>query len=300
MKGKRLIKYYLKAPSKLFIRVGRNSFLRLLSDEKYLKLLFKSKLGYPLNLDNPQTFNEKLNWLKIHDRNPLYTTMVDKYEAKKYVASIIGDEYIIPTLGVWDRFEGIDFNKLPEQFVLKCTHGSGGSVIVRDKSKLNVEFVRKELNRSLKTNYYLLGREWPYKNVIPRIIAEKYIEDENGELNDYKFFCFGGKARFFKIDFDRFIEHHANYYDVDGNLLPFGESAYPPIPTRNLTIPKNLKKMIELAEKLSQGMRFLRVDLFEIKGQIFFGELTFYPISGCGKYTDEKWDKKIGDMLDIS
>ena len=300
MKGKRLIKYYLKAPSKLFIRVGRNSFLRLLSDEKYLKLLFKSKLGYPLNLDNPQTFNEKLNWLKIHDRNPLYTTMVDKFEAKKYVASIIGDEYIIPTLGVWDRFEGIDFDKLPEQFVLKCTHGSGGSVIVRDKSKLNVEFARKELNRSLKTNYYLLGREWPYKNVIPRIIAEKYIEDENGELNDYKFFCFGGKARFFKIDFDRFIEHHANYYDVDGNLLPFGESAYPPIPTRNLTIPKNLKKMIELAEKLSQGMRFLRVDLFEIKGQIFFGELTFYPISGCGKYTDEKWDKKIGDMLDIS
>ncbi|MBR5061524.1 MAG: glycosyl transferase, partial [Prevotella sp.] len=162
-------------------------------DRKYIEYIWKKKMNYPLNLDNPQTFNEKLQWIKLYDHNPLYTKMVDKYEAKEYVASIIGDEYIIKTLGVWDRFDDIDFSTLPKQFVLKCTHDSGGLVICKDKSKLDIQAAKKKIEKSLKKNYYYIAREWPYKNVKRRIIAEEYIEDEKTkELRDYKFFCFNG------------------------------------------------------------------------------------------------------------
>jgi len=294
------VKDFMKNPGLLFISLSHHGWWHWMDDETYLKIAFRCKMGKKLSLTHPVTFNEKLQWLKLHDRNPLYITMVDKYEAKKYVAGIIGDEYIIPTLGVWERFEDIDFDALPDQFVLKATHDSGGLLICKDKRTLNVSAAKNKFNKILSRSYYWGQREWPYKNVIPRIIAEKYMEEENGELNDYKFFCFSGKARFFKIDFDRHIEHHANYYDVDGNLLPFGEAAYPPVPARDLAMSKNLKKMIELAETLSDGMRFLRVDFYEANGHIFFGELTFYPVAGCGRYTNDQWDKKIGDLVDIS
>ena len=166
-------------------------FFKFMSDEAYLKFMYKLKMKRKLNLSDPQTFNEKLQWLKIYDRKPEYTTMVDKYEAKKYVADIIGEEYIIPTLGVWDRFEDIDFDELPDQFVLKCTHDSGGLVICRDKSKLDLKAAKKKINKSLKRNYYWIGREWPYKNVRPRIIAEKFMTDPTSDdLQDYKFFFF--------------------------------------------------------------------------------------------------------------
>ena len=294
------IKDFIKKPGLLFVSLGHRGWWHWMDDETYLKIAFRSKMGKKLRLNPPVTFSEKLQWLKLHDRKPEYSKMVDKAEAKKYVSERIGEEYIIPTLGVWDRVEDIDFTALPDQFVLKATHDSGGLVICKDKSKLDVEAAKEKLKKSLAKSFYWGQREWPYKAVKPRIIAEKYIEDANGELNDYKFFCFGGKAKFFKIDFDRHIEHHANYYDGDGNLLPFGEVAYMPIPERKLDMPRQLKLMVELAEKLSAGMKFLRVDFYEVNGQVLFGELTFYPISGFGKYTDEAWDEKLGDMVDIS
>lgn len=272
----------------------------IIGDKLYLKLAYWARMGKKLNLKNPQTFNEKLQWLKLNDRKPIYTTMVDKYEAKKYVADIIGGEYIIPTLGVWDKFEDINFDKLPDQFVLKCTHDSGGLVICKDKSNLDLQSARKKINKSLKNNYYLYCREWPYKNVKPRIIAEKYMVDESGvELKDYKFFCFNGKVRCFKIDFDRYVNHRANYFDRNKSALLFGESAYLPDYNKSLSIPNNIDEMIFLAEKFSVEISFLRVDFYDINGKIYFGEFTFYPASGFGAFSPESADLMLGDWLNL-
>lgn len=291
---------FIRNPGLLIMSLGHRGMFKWIPDETYLKIIYRVKMGKKLNLDPPITFNEKIQWLKLHDRKPEYSLMVDKYEAKKYVADIIGDQYIIPTLGVWDCFDDIDFDSLPNQFVLKCTHDSGGLIICKDKALFDVNAARRKINTCLKHSFYWGQREWPYKDVKHRIIAEQYLEDENGELNDYKFFCFGGVVKFFKIDFDRHIDHHANYYDFRGNLLPFGEAAFAPVPSRMLSMPSKLEEMIQLARKLSNGHRFLRVDFYEVKGKIFFGELTFYPASGLGVFTGEKWDIKLGDFVDIT
>ena len=238
--------------------------------------------------------------MKLYDRKDIYTTMVDKYEAKEYVSNIIGEEYIIPTIGIYNKFDDINFEKLPNQFVMKCTHDSGGLVVCKNKAELNIEAARKKINQSLKENYYYCGREWPYKNVKPRIIIEKYIEDkETNELKDYKFFCFNGKVECFKIDFNRSTNHQANYYNSNGKLLDFGEVVCPPDFNKELKMPINLKNMIMLSEKLSKNMPFLRVDFYETDGRDYFGELTLYPASGFGRFTDEKWDYKLGDMLEL-
>ncbi len=290
---------FIKSPLKIFIFLNNRKIL-VLSDEKYLKVYYKSIFHKKLNLDNPVTFNEKLQWLKIHDKNPQYSKMVDKYETKTYTAEIIGKKYIIPTLGIYDRFEDIDFEKLPNQFVIKCTHDSGGVLICKDKNRFNVKDARKKVNKSLKRDFYNCGREWPYKNVKPRIIIEEYIIDKSiNELQDYKFFCFNGKTKFFKIDFNRFIEHHANYYDTNCKLLPFGEKTCLPDYNKKIEIPSNIYKMIELAERLSKDIPFVRVDFYNVNGQILFGEMTFYPAAGFGKFEPEEWDRKLGDMLDL-
>lgn len=200
-----------------------------MDDAAYLKRMFEIAMGYKLNLNNPQTYNEKLQWLKLYDHNPIYTVMVDKYAVKDYVANIIGYKYIIPTLGVWDKFEDIDFDVLPNQFVLKCTHDSGGLVICKDKSKFNINLARKKINSSLKQNFYYYGREWPYKNVKPRIIAEKYMEQsienrvnkENSTLNDYKIYTFNGKAKMCMINQDRGHHTRADYFDENFNKFDF-------------------------------------------------------------------------------
>jgi hypothetical protein len=254
-----------------------------------------------INLDSPETFCEKIQWLKLHDRNPLYTKLVDKYEVKQYVADKIGEDYIIPTIGVWDSVDEIDFDNLPNQFVLKCTHDSGGLVVCKDKNKLNIKETKKKLRHSLKQNFYYFGREWPYKNVKPRIIAEKYMVDSKmGELRDYKFFCFGGQVKCYKIDFDRFIEHHANYYDMDNNILNFGEEIIPPKFNKEIEIPKTVGKMKQLAEQLSKETPFMRTDFYDVDGNIYFGELTFYPGSGCVKFTDEESDRLLGSWIKLS
>lgn len=253
-----------------------------------------------LNLDNPKTFNEKLQWLKLYDRKPEYTKMVDKYEAKKYIADLIGEEYVIPTLGVYDKFEDIDFSKLPNQFVIKCTHDSGGLVICKDKAKLNVEEAREKINKSLKRKYYKFGREWPYKNVKPRIIIEKYMEDDKThQLIDYKIFNFNGMPKYIQLDFNRFQGHQRQMFDIDWKECEF-MFVYKNIEKTKIDKPNKLKEMIELAKILSKDIPFLRTDFYIVNEKVYIGELTFYPESGFGKFTPEEWDLKLGNMLDVS
>lgn len=284
----------------VFIRLAR-----LLPDQAYLSLKYLKEFGRFPNWKNPQTFTEKLQWLKLHDRNPEYTRLVDKYAVKEYVERIIGKDYIIPTYAVWNRPEEIEWDSLPEQFVLKTTHGGGGDgvVICKDKSTFDREEAIRLLNENLKTDLYVVWREWPYKNVPKRIIAEKFIApDKNASaasLMDYKFFCFKGKVRFFKVDFGRFVEHHANYYDINGKLLPFGEKMCQPDPDYPIELPRNLNEMIYLAERLAGNLPFLRVDFYNIEGRIFFGELTFYPASGMDRFVPDGYDMEIGTYLEI-
>lgn len=291
---------YISNPWRVFPLLAGKGFFNDIDDLTYLKCMFRGTMGRTLNLDNPQTFNEKLQWLKLHDRKPVYSEMVDKYEAKNYVSDRIGKQYIIPTLGVWNSFEEIDFDLLPDQFVLKCTHDSGGLIVCKNKSELDLENAKKKISKSLARNYYKWGREWPYKNVMPKIIAEQFIHNNSDEdLKDYKFFCFNGKVKCFKIDFDRFNNHHANYYDTDGNLLNFGEAVCPPKPDRKLELPNTIKTMEMLAENLSRGFSFLRVDFYDIDGIIYFGELTFYPQAGFGRFIPEEGDNILGSWLNL-
>lgn len=269
-------------------------------DKLYLYLKYYFRMGKILNLNHPKTFNEKLQWLKLYGRRPIDTILSDKYAVKEYIAKTIGKQYVIPLLGVWDKFEDIEFDKLPSQFVLKCTHDSGGIVICKEKSKLDIGEARAKIIKGLSHNFYVFSREKAYKDIPRRIIAEEYREDSNeGELKDYKFFCFNGEVKFFKIDFGRFTEHHANYYSPEGELLPFGELVCMPQPEHEIVIPSNLAEMVKLANKLSEGFPFLRVDLYNISGQILFGEFTFSPAGGMGPFEPSKWDDTLGSWIKL-
>lgn len=271
-------------------------------DEKYLKKLFKAYMGYELDLENPKTFNEKLQWLKLYNRKPEYTTMVDKYKAREYVASLIGEEYLIPLLGVYDSPEEIDFDKLPDQFVLKCNHNSGlGVCICKDKSKLNIDKVKKKLQIGLNQDYYLSGREWPYKDVERKIICEKYMTDSrtlNNGLTDYKLMCFNGKVKCIFTCTDRFSKDglKVTFFDTNWEKLPF-ERHYKS--ADSVERPKNLKQMICFAEKLALNVPFLRVDFYEVNNKIYFGELTFFPGCGFEEFSSIDWDLKLGDMIKL-
>lgn len=295
------IKTWIKHPTRffatIFVKFGKN-----LKDSTFLKFQYYSRFGKRLNLKNPKTFNEKLQWLKLNDRNPEYTKMVDKIEAKKWVAERIGEEYIIPTLGVWHRAEDIDFDSLPDQFVLKTNHDSGGVVICKDKSTFDKEAAKRKLNESLQRDFYKYGREWPYKNVERKIFAEKYMVDESGyELKDYKIFCFNGKPKFIQVDFDRFAEtgHKRNLYSTDWQLLKF-EYGYPADYKHIIERPSNLKEMLDLAATLSRGHAFLRVDFYSINDASKFGETTFFPEAGYGEFFPEEKDAEYGNTLSIN
>lgn len=282
---------YIKYPPRILIYLDNKNIIRL-KDETFLKILFKVNLKQKLNLKNPNTFNEKIQWLKLNDRNAEYTKMVDKYEVKNYVANIIGEEYLIPTLGVWDEFDKIDFNKLPNQFVLKCTHDSGGIVICKDKEKMDINEAREKLSKSLQNNYYYSWREWPYKNVKPRIIAEKYMENKNGSgLVDYKFYCFSGKCDYVMLCTERDTGNTKFYYfDRQWNIQKEMSNDGKALGNNNLNItkPTNLDTMFEIVEKLSLGIKFVRIDLYNIDEKIYFGEYTFYPSGGFdNERTDE-------------
>ena len=272
-----------------------------LPDKTYLSLIYKLNLDNKINWDNPKTFNEKLQWLKLYDRRPEYTTMVDKHAVKEYVTNIIGEEYIIPTLGVWERFDDIDFDSLPEKFVLKCTHDSGSTIICKNKSSFDIQTAKIKLTKALKKNLFSYAREWPYKNVQPRIIAEAYMEDPSTkELRDYKFFCFDGVAKMMFIATDRYtegVETKFDFFDIDFNHLDFtnGHPNADVLPKK----PENFEKMIELAEKLSQGIPHCRVDFYEVDGKIYFGEITFFHWSGMVAFDPPEWDEKIGSWITL-
>lgn len=294
-----LTKVFNKKHWKAWIR-GRGLF-NYMDDCEYISMEFLDRMGYRIDLKNPKTFNEKIQWLKLYDRNPMYSTMVDKYEAKKYVAERIGDEYIIPTYGIWDRFDEISFANLPKQYVLKCTHDSGGLAIVRNADNVNFQAVKKKINKSLRTNFYMQNREWPYKNVTPRIIAEKYMENDDGQpLRDYKFYCFDGEPKFLYIS--EGMENHAtakiSFLSCDWKFASYERSDYqsfkelPPKPTQ-------FEKMKAIASKLSLGIPFLRVDLYEINGHIYFSELTFSPCGGFMPFKNAAHDYDIGSMLSL-
>lgn len=283
-----------------FLILSSFGFYDNMDDESYLKRKYKACMGKELNLDSPKTFNEKLQWLKLYDRKPEYTTMVDKYAVKKYVADIIGEEYIIPTLGVWNHFDEIDFDKLPNQFVLKCTHDSGGIVICKDKNKLDLKSAKKKIEKCLKRNYYWSSREWPYKDVKPRIIAEAYMEDSKyGSLTDYKFFCFNGKMKCLYISIgSHTTKQKLQFFDKKFNVLPIKRRDYldfDKIPEK----PFHLDDMIVLAEKLSRDIPHTRVDFYYIHNRIYFGEITFFTGSGFIPFTDEKWDFKMGSCINL-
>lgn len=442
---KRGLKHLLRNRVQFCDSIVKN-FLGFLPDKLYLSLRYRCQMGHWINWKNPKSFTEKIQWLKVYDYKPEYTQMVDKLAVKDYVAERIGQEYIIPTLGVWDRVEDIDWDSLPDQFVLKTTHGGGGCgvVVCPNKANLDKAMAIKKLQMSMQSNAGKTYREKPYLNVPRKIIAEKFmavhkpkhndkvadlpdykffcfdgepkflyisdspnhelvflntdwteaefgrsdykpltnippkpdnldemldiarklskgkahvrvdlynvnnhiyfgeltfytgagfipftpkeydkvlgemlklssggvkfcirhneiikIEQDNSfeDLKDYKFFCFDGKVKCFKIDFGRFVEHHANYYSPEGKLLPFGEKGLEPDPNHIEIMPENLNEMISLAEQLSDGFKFLRVDLYNIKGKIYFGELTFYPAAGMLPFVPEEWDEKLGSLF---
>lgn len=291
---------FIHNPGLLFISLGHRGWFNWMDDKTYLKIAYRIKMGKKLELDNPITFNEKLQWLKLYDRRSEYTMMVDKYEVKKWIAEQIGEEYIIPTLGVWNHFDEIDFDKLPNQFVLKCTHDSGGLVICRDKKTFNKSAARKKIETCLKHNFFWGQREWPYKNVKPRIIAEKYMEDyvtEEPVLTDYKFFCFNGIPKIMYVSNDKGTNPTTDFFDM--NFKRLNMHMKDPNSNKSIQKPVCFDIMKIFAEKLSCRVSNLRVDFYVINGKPYIGELTFFHMSGFAHIYPEKWEKILGDWIDL-
>ena len=275
------------------------------SSERWLKVYYHLKFARRLDLEHPVTFQEKTQWLKLHDTDPLYTTLVDKYEVRKYVAEKIGEKHLIPLLGVYDRFEDIDFDKLPEQFVLKTTHDSGSAVICKDKKALDINKARKKLSRSLKRNYFYKGREYPYKNVVPRIVAEKFMTDESchGEqLPDYKFFCFNGKPEMLFVAEGRFSKEGTRFtfFDMDFNEIPIHAKGHEGEGNHDkATKPQCFEMMKELVNKLCFDIPFVRIDVYTINNEIYFGEYTFFHDGGVVEFAPDEWNYKLGEMIKL-
>ena len=293
----KVLKLLTNSDYRFLVLAGRG-YKAGVSADVFLKKMYKIKTGQDLNLDEPTLYTEKLQWLKLYDHRPVYTTMVDKYEVKKYVADLIGEEYIIPLLGVWDNVNDIDFASLPDRFVLKTTHDSGAIVICKDKNNFDVDKAKKTLRYFLKRRYYDCNREWPYKNVKPRIIAEAYMEDSTyKELRDYKFFTFGGVPKVLYIAQGRGKGEPtvADFFDMDFKHLPFTiDHDMADIPPEK---PQNFELMKELAAKLSQGTPQLRVDFYEVDGRVYFGEMTFFHCSGMELFHPDEWNRKFGEWV---
>lgn len=291
----------LKRPKEILLCLSQFHIYDFISDKTYLRFKYWLNMDKKLDLKNPKTFNEKLQWLKLYNRKPEYTMMVDKYAVREYIKEKLGEEYLIPLLGVWDNPDDIDFDKLPNQFVLKCNHNSGlGMCICKDKSKLDIDKVRKELKKGLKQNYYLTGREWPYKDVPRKIVAEKYMVDNTGQFIDYKFMCFDGNVPCVMVCIDRNIGDTKFYFfDKDWNLLRLNKRGKEAPKDFTLPKPGGMGKMFEIAETLSAGLPFSRIDLYECGGKIYFGEITFFPQSGFDANLLKDTDKYFGDLIDL-
>ena len=274
-------------------------FEKKLPDQLYLKMMYQVKLGKKCNLSTPETFNEKLNWLKLHDRQDQYTLMADKFEVRSYVKEVLGEEYLIPLIGLWSKAEDIEFDQLPDQFVLKCTHDSASVIICKDKRNFDEKAAVEKLNQSLATNYFYASREWPYKNIVPRIIAEQYMVDEsNTELKDYKIYNFNGEPKLIQVDFGRFSHHQRNLYTTDWEYID-EEIEYPRNPDIVINKPDNLDEMLQFARLLSRGIPSVRTDFYSINGKTYFGEITFYQEGGFAHFSSDKFEKKLGELISL-
>ena len=284
----------------LFFPIYRRLPWLIPNDELYLRIYYRLSLRKKLNLDNPLEYNEKLQWLKLYDRRPEYVQMVDKYLVKDYVAKLIGDKYVIPTIGVWNSPKEIDWDKLPKQFVLKTNHDGGGNgiVVCKDKVLLDRRKALKELNHSFNRNVYLIGREWPYKKVERVVFAEQYMEDEKTkELRDYKFFCFDGKVKalFVATGRSQYEKARFDFFDEDFNRLQITQGH--PLSDKPIEKPESFELMKQIASKLSAGIPHVRVDFYEVNGHPYFGEFTFFHSGGTGNFQPEKWNRIFGDWI---
>lgn len=294
---------YIKDPYRIAFGLTKFFSSLLKNDKTYVKLQYFFRLHKKLNLNNPQTFSEKLQWLKLFYHKKEHQIMVDKYAVKEYVANIIGEEYIIPTIGVWDNPEDIDWECLPEKFVLKTTHGGGnvGVLVCKDKKTFNKENSINKLSKALKQDIYKDLREWPYLDAKKRILAEELLEDIHNpsDLPDYKFFCFNGDPKYCQVISNRGTSMTVDFFDKEWKHQPFHEPKHYPFSSKNISAPSQHLKMLELASKLSKGHPFLRVDFYEVNGKVFFGELTFFPTSGFGGFNPEEWNNKFGSWIQL-
>ena len=294
------LKKIMKNPWHLAIALSQRGLLNWMPDKAYLKCVYRGWMGgKKLNLKNPQTFNEKLQWLKLYNRKPIYTTMVDKYASKKFIANLIGEEYVIPCVGgPWKSVDEIDFDSLPNQFVLKTNHDCGGVVICKDKSTFDLEKAKEILARHLKRDYYIEHREWPYKNVERCIFAEKYLEEESGvEAIDYKVMCFNGKPKLIQLHLGRFTYHTQDFYDINWQKQEY-ELA---LPKSDIVTPKPefLDKMLEMSEKVSEGISQVRCDWYYTGGRLYFGEATFFEDAGFGIFEPKELDYTFGSWITL-
>ena len=326
------IEPFFRQPRVLLSYALKRGLFNWMDDEEYLKFIWMIRMGYPLDLDNPRTFNEKIQWLKLHDHNPIYTTMADKYAAKKFIADRVGEEYVVPNYGVWEYFDEIDFDKLPDKFVLKTTHDNDSVVVVRDKNNFDKAAAKRFLHRHLRTNHYWWWREWVYKNIPPRIIAEELLEEGNNDtINDYKFFCFDGEPKFsyvchhvkhgqdpvmtqndgtpefmlskkvrplYRLKY--YIGHLETYtfYDNNYDKLACSKADWPATVETDKP-PVNFEKMKEIAAELSKGIPHVRVDFYEVNGKLYVGELTFYTSAGYEDFAPDEYNYKFGDMIKL-
>ncbi|MFW6009572.1 MAG: ATP-grasp fold amidoligase family protein [archaeon] len=274
-------------------------FKYFFTDERIIKKKFKKRLGRELNLDNPIKFNDKIQWLKLNWYDPLGVKCADKFKVRKYVKEKIGEEHINKLYGIYNSVNEINLNNLPKKFVLKGTHGSGFNIICKNKDKINWKIKKKEMKRWMKLNYYWRTREWVYKDIKPRIICEKYLEEPGlSEVKDYKIFCFNGEPKIIQVDFNRFTHHKRNLYDLDWNFLNV-KIEYPSDKNKKIKKPEKLNKMLKLSKKLSEGFSHVRVDFYYVKNKIIFGEMTFFHGSGMEKIIPEEFEIKMGNWLDL-
>lgn len=281
------------------LRLKLINCLRFIPAKPYLKMVYRIKTGKKLNLNNPVTFCDKQNWLKLNEIHPEYTKLVDKVAVREHIKNVLGEEYLFPIYGMWEHFNEIDFDSLPEKFVLKCNHDSGSVKVITDKSAINKQELNSFFESRLKMNPYVFGREYPYKKVKPCIIAEKYMTPaDEDDIRDYKFFCFNGKPEIMFVATDRSTDVKFDFFDMDFNHLDITnihEQSGLDIPK-----PEKFEEMKEIAAKLSQNIKFVRIDLYEIKGQIYFGEFTFFHGGGFWPMNPEKWEKNLGEWIEIS
>lgn len=295
------IRTFIENPQYFITSPAAKGWLNWVPDSLYLKVLYRVIMGRKLNLKKPKEYNEKLQWLKLNDRKPEYSTMVDKYEVRGYIEDLLGDKYLIPCLGIYDSVDDIDIDALPDRFVLKCTHDSGSVEICKDKSSFDIEGARHRLSQAMKRNYYATYREWPYKYVKPRIIAEGYLEGDGGDLKDYKVMCFNGEAKIIEVHENRFVEgkvHTQTFYDREWNIVPLTQVETVTV-DRPGERPRQLDEILRLSELIAKDMYHARIDWYIEGDKIYFGEITFFDGSGFESFSTPEMERMLGDMIKL-